>query len=131
MAYYINNRSNGINLKKLASTDYAVGDFLEFNGLGQVVPATGGTPLVGVCLEEINASSPDYAVTRDMTVLEPLPNDELVIPVSIGTATLAMVGSTFDVDPLVPGSIDVSGAGTDVLVTKFINATTVIGKIVQ
>lgn len=131
MAKYINNRNNGQQVNKLASTVYDVGDFLIFNGLGQVVRATGGVAVVGVGNEAISSIDSDFTVTRPMNLSESVPNDELEIPVSIGTLTAAMVGSKFDVDPAAPGSIDVSGAGTDILVTGFVNASTAIGKIVQ
>lgn len=127
---YINNRSNGILEKKLASTVYNVGDALIYNGLGQVVPATGGVPVVGVVMEQIAATDSDYAVTRDMSILESVPNDELVINVATGAALATMVGSTFDIDAADPSSIDVSVSGTDILITRFINASTVFGKIV-
>lgn len=129
MAQVKNNRNFGNEYNKLASTDYSTGDFVIFNGLGQVVPATGGVSVVGVINETITSTDSDYAVTRFTNVTEKNPATEFFIPVSVGVATAAMVGSSFDVDPLSPGSIDVSGAGTDILVTEFISATQVVGKI--
>lgn len=129
MAQQKNNRNNGNQYNKLASTAYAAGDFVIFNGLGQVVPATGGVSAVGVINETITSSDNDYAVTRPTNVTEKIANVEFIIPVSVGVATAAMVGSSFDIDPANPGSIDVSGAGTDVLVTEFLSATQVAGKL--
>lgn len=129
MAFQKNNRTNGNVYNKLASTVYNPGDFVIFNGLGQVIPATGGVTVLGIMNEAINASQSDFAVTRQTSIVEKMPNAEFFIPVSAGVATAAMVGSSFDVDPANPDSIDVSGAGTDILVTEFISATQVVGKI--
>lgn len=126
---YINNRSNGISLDKLASTVYDAGWFVIFNGLGQVIPATGGVPLVGLATENIATTDPDYAVTRPTTILESLHNDQVSVTVTTGSATAAMVGSPFDVDAGNPGGIDVSAPGTDLTIVAVIDATHVICKI--
>ncbi len=129
MATQKNNRNNGNTFPKKASTAFAVGDFVESDGAGHIQPSTGGNQVFGISNEQIQSTDADYASTRALNISEPTPNDEFVTPVITGTATAAMVGLPFDVDPSDPRGIDVTAPGTDVTVTEFIDAATVVVKI--
>lgn len=112
---------------KAASTEFNVGDFVKFNGSGYIVPAADGDAICGVCLEPITSSDDDYASTRTIA-RQKVQNQYLFqIPVSVGTATASMEGSKFDIDAANPGSLDVSGSGTQITITKVISATLVEG----
>lgn len=129
MAFYINNRNNGDISKKAASTAFEVGQFLQYDGSGYLVPATTGK-VVGICNEAVSSASPDYAVARDLSISIPTQNDEIIIPVITGTATQALVGTLVNVDSSDTTGVDVtSGSHSQILVTRFINASTILGKI--
>lgn len=111
---------------KAASTVYHVGDWLQWDGSGHVVPLTTIDPVAGLCQEPIAATDTDYTSTRpihfDMGIQ---PTDRFLMAVGTGTAAASMVGSTFDVDGSNSGSLDVSGAGTQFRVTAFLSTTLV------
>lgn len=118
------------NEKKAASTQFNVGDFISYNGSGQVVPATAGDAIVGEILEKISSTDDDYASTRQISFQKVTNQYKFEIPVTIGTATAAMVGSTFDIDTAKPGSLDVSAPGTQITISKFISDILVEGYVV-
>lgn len=199
-ASFQNNRNNGYATPKQASTLFEVGQFLVYNGLGQVIPydgndiityntlvggpftvgetitggtstatavvvsdsgtsliintvsgtfisgetITGGTSLataviikftvrnkiLGLSNEQVTAATTGFATTKDISVSTPVAVlDFLDIPVTVGTATAAMVGQYFDVDTAEPGALDVSAAGSQILVTRVIDADNVVGVI--
>ena len=114
---------------KTASVAIQPYSFLKYDGSGGVEPATGGNSIsiCGIATEPVLATDSDYSGTRQvpyMTVLDRL----LLIPIGAGTATAAMVGNTYNLHDAV--SLDVSGAGYQVVVTKFISTTLVEGKVV-
>lgn len=130
MATQKNNRNNGNQYPKRASVVFQVGDFVVFDGAGRIRPVNaGGVKVQGISNEQVLTTDADYATNRPLNISEPTPNDEFVTPVITGTATAGMVGLPFDVDPTDPRGIDVSGAGTDVTITEFIDASTVVVKI--
>lgn len=86
--------------------------------------------IVGLSNEQITSASPNYAATSDIGISTPVNLlDVLAIPVSNGTATAALVGTYVDVDPANPGSVDVSAAGSQILVTRVVDADNIIGAI--
>lgn len=113
---------------KAASTLMANGEFLTYDGSGGVIPATPADPILGICQEDVTAADVDYASTR-MIAYQTAYNNYFRIKVTIGTATAAMVGSPFDLDTA--STLDVSGAGTQVEITKFISATEVEIKVID
>lgn len=131
MAKQLNNRNNGNTFPRLASTDFQVGDFVAVDGAGAVIPSAGGDDLVGICNEEITSATPLYASSTPLNISEALYNDEFEIPVITGSAAAALIGTKVDVDPTDPRGVDVSGAGTQILITEVIDAATVVGKIAQ
>lgn len=100
-------------LKRLASTVYAFGGFVQDNLLGQVIPLTPTAPVVGVGLQAVEVSDPNYAATNadypvdgiDVTI------DRFLIDI-VGTATAAMVGSKFNISLADSGVVDVSTYST-------------------
>lgn len=86
--------------------------------------------ILGISNQQITSASSSYTDTSDLNVSTPVTLlDYIDIPVSIGTATTGMVGSYFNIDPLTSGSIDVTAAGTQILVTRVIDADNVVGVI--
>ncbi len=132
---FANNRNNGTQYKKKASTAFAPGMLVEIDGTtGYIQPATNTTPVLGVCNEEVTTASSNYAVNSDLNVSEAVYNDELIFTVSTGSATQAMVGRYVPIDAastgvVVAGISATVGAATPILITRFINATTIMGKI--
>lgn len=109
-------------LKRLASTVYTFGNFVQDNLLGQVIPLTPTAPVVGVGLQAVAASDPNYATANadypvdgiDVTV------DRFLIDIT-GTATAVMVGSKFNISLADAGTVDVSVYSTltyDLLATS-------------
>jgi len=132
MAKAINNRNNGIQWRKAASTVFAVGDFIAADGLGTVIPTTGLDQILGISNEAILATDADFAVARPINMSEAVYNDLFEIPVSIGVATNALEGNYVDVDPANPGSVDVTtSVAKQILVVKVINSDLIHGKIAQ
>lgn len=132
---YVNNRQNGKPWHKKASTAFAVGQFVEIDGTtGFVIPATNTKPVLGVTNEEVTSASPNYALNSELSISEAVYNDELLIVVSTGPATAAMEGRYLAIDAastgvVIAGISPTVSAATPILVTKFINATTILGKI--
>lgn len=130
-----NNRNNGNSYPKKASTVFAVGMAVEIDGTtGFVQPATNTTPILGITNEAITSASPNYALNSLINVSEATYNDELTFTVSTGSATAAMVGRYVPLDAastgvVVAGISATVSAATPILITKFINATTIQGKI--
>lgn len=100
-------------LKRLASTVYAFGNFVQDNGLGQVIPLTPAAAVEGVGLQAVTTTDPNYAATNadypvdgiDVTI------DRFLIDIT-GTATSAMVGSKFNISAADAGTVDVSTYST-------------------
>lgn len=132
---FTNNRQNGKTYPKKASTAFAVGQAVEIDGTtGLIIPATNTKPVLGISNQAVTSADSDYASTTDISVSEAVYNDELIFTVSTGSATAAMVGRYLALDSTATGVV-VAGisttvsAATPILVTRFINATTIIGKI--
>jgi hypothetical protein len=108
---------------KAPSTAFNVGYFISYDGLGGVIPAQSAslyedeTPILGVILEDVQASDVDFASARQVHY-QKAENNEFLVEVSAGTAVASMIGSTFDVDGVDPSKIDVSGAGTQLKITQ-------------
>lgn len=106
-----------------ASTVIFANTWLQSNGTGEFEPLTPGAPVVGLALEGIDATDPNFAVEGlihvDM-VTETV--DRFLIDVTTGTADAEMEGLAFDIDAADAGGLDVSGAGTQFEVTRFITA---------
>lgn len=132
---FLNNRQNGITFPKTASVAFTPGMLVERNGTtGFIQPATNTTPVLGVTNEYIDSTSANFATNDPISVSEAVYNDELLFTVSTGPATAAMVGRYLAIDAASTG-VTITGisatvsAATPILVTKFINASTVMGKI--
>lgn len=134
-AQFINNRNNGTRYPKKASQAFQVGQFVQIDGTtGYIEPADNTTPILGVSNEEITSASANYATNDDLNVSEATYNDELIIDVTTGPATAAMVGRYLALNAtgtgvVVAGISPTVSAATPILVTRFINASTIIGKI--
>lgn len=125
MAVYRNNLIEQAKfLKRLASTVYVFGSWLMDDGAGHVIPLTPTNKVEGVCLQEVAASDPNFAVANaDMPVDGvAVTIDRFLVDIT-GTATAAMVGSSFDVDAANASKIDVGAGGTQFHFERFINAS--------
>lgn len=132
---FTNNRQNGKTWHKKASTAFSVGMAVQIDGTtGYVEPADNSTPVLGICNEDITSASPNYALNDELGISEAVYNDELEFTVSTGPATAAMEGRYVALDAASTG-VTIAGisatvsVATPILITKFINATTVLGKI--
>jgi len=111
---------------KAASTVFKVGDWVQWNGTGEVTPLTTVDPVAGLCLEAVAATDDDYATTRQIHIDQGIqPTDRFIMSVGTGTATEANIGNTYDVDGSDAGALDVSGAGTQFRVTQVFSASSV------
>ena len=111
---------------KAASTVFNVGDWLQWNGTGEVAPLTTVDPVAGLCLQPIAATDDDFASTRQIYFDQGIqPTDRFLMDVGTGSATEANIGNTYDVDAADAGSLDVSAPGTQFRVTQVLSATLV------
>lgn len=83
---------------KAPSTVMQNGGFLMFDGLGGVIPATAGLPIMGLGQEDVLASDVDYTSARQVAYQEVGPNIFFTIDVTAGTALSNMVGQVFNLD---------------------------------
>ncbi len=85
--------------------------------------------IMGTCNDKFQSTDSDYATAGKLINLSTPVKvmDYLEIPVSSGTATALLEGTYVDVDPANPGKVIVSTAGTQIFVTKFINAALIQG----
>lgn len=97
---------------------------------GTSVVLTTNDKILGLSNEGIDSTSSNFATDEDINVSTPNNvMDYLIIPVSSGSATSALVGTYVNVDPANPGAVDVSTPGTQILVTRVVDAGTIHGAI--
>lgn len=132
---FANNRNNGTTWPKKASVAFTPGMLIEIDGTtGFVEPATNSKPVLGVVLEYVDSASADYALNSLIEVSEATYNDQLYFTVSTGPATALMVGRYLAIDSastgvVIAGISATVSVATPILVTKFISATLIMGKI--
>lgn len=86
--------------------------------------------IFGLSNQQVQSSDSNFATSQPINLNTPVKIlDYLTIPVSSGTATLSLEGTYVDVDPANPGQVIVSTPGTQIFVTKFINASLIEGVI--
>lgn len=91
----------------------------------------GSGKIVGVSNEKVTSADADYAVARGLNVSAGDAEITYIFNVATGTATQTIVGEYVDIDATDKTSLDITASTNDqVFVTKFINATTVEGKLV-
>lgn len=113
-------------MKAPASTAFLTGSWVKADGTGGVVPLTPTAKVLGLCGETVSSTDSNYATAKYISVDTVSKDvDRFLMPVTTGTATAAMEQSTFDVDAGNSYGLDVSGAGTQFRITKFISATQV------
>lgn len=84
---------------KVASTAFAVGDLVTFNGSGFITPAVAGTTtgFIGVCKKAVAATDSDYAANTPIEVDTNLsPDSEWEVDAN-GAITQALVGTYKDI----------------------------------
>ncbi len=132
MALFENNRNNGNQWPREGSVAFNIGDFVQANGLGQVQPVGNTGTIIGISNQMVTSADDDYAVTgAPLNVSEPVYNQELIIGVTGVAATAVMVGTYVDVNLTDPRLVTAGVAGTQILITDFINASTIRGKIIK
>lgn len=118
---------------KAASTEFNVGYFISYDGLGGVIPAQSAslygqaTKILGVILTPIASSDDDYA-DETMVPFQVALGNTFVCSVSGGSATASDIGSTFDVDGTNPANIDISAPGTQLQIVRVLSADSVLVK---
>ncbi len=125
MAYLIQKWEDIDMTPKAASTVFSAGEFLEYNGTGEVIPLNPTSPVVGLILEDITAADSDYTSIRKVPY-QVARGNKFVIAVTTGTATANDIGSVFDIDASNSAGLDVSGAGTQFVIREFISGTLVV-----
>jgi len=85
--------------------------------------------IFGISNTVVQSTDADFATSGvDINMSTPVNVlDYLIIPVSAGTAIASMVGTYVNVDPANPGSVDVSAVGTQIYISKVIDADTIQG----
>jgi hypothetical protein len=130
MATQKNYRNNGAEFIKKASTAFEIGDLCTIDSDGFLIPGGSGK-IVGVSNEKVTSADADYAVARGLNVSAGDSEITYTFNVATGTATQTIVGEYVDIDATDKTSLDITASTNDqVFVTKFINATTVEGKLV-
>jgi len=83
---------------KAASTVFAVGDLVAFNGTGQVIPGVAGTTtgFVGICKKAVASTDSDYAATTLIAIDVNLNNDSEFEVDANGAITSALIGTYKD-----------------------------------
>lgn len=109
-----------------ASTALLNGAWMKYNGTGSAIPATSSGAVIGTSLQTIASTDPDYASAKQVYYQKAgAPGkDEFIIGIGAGTAIASMVGSPFNLFDSV--SLDVSGAGTQFVVTRVLSTTLVL-----
>lgn len=113
--------------KKKASTTFAEGDMVVVDSNGFVDKAVAGsTAILGIIMQTVLATDPDYAVASMVAVDIPKRGDQFIADVSTGTPAQTMVGETHDLDD--ENSVDVVATTTNVVKVEKIlaDATKVI-----
>ena len=81
---------------KVASTAFAVGDAVAFDGAGAIAPATSAsTGIVGIIKKEVLATDADYA-SNTLVPVEILSVEDEVEIDTTGTPSASMIGVTKD-----------------------------------
>ena len=84
--------------RKKASQTYTIGGLLGFEvGVGTIRPMQAGDPLVGICEQSITSADSNYADTTPVQVTVLFRGDEVVCPISSGSAALTQLGDELDV----------------------------------
>lgn len=114
------------NVQLPASTVLQNGAWMSYNGTGSAIPATASGSVIGTSLQTIATTDPDYASAKQVFYQKAgAPGkDEFTINIGAGVAAASMVGSPFNLHDSV--SLDVSGAGTQFVITRFISTTLVV-----
>lgn len=84
---------------KVASTVFAVGDLVTFNGSGFITPAVAGTTtgFIGICKKAVAATDTDYAANTPIEVdVNFSPDSEFEVDAN-GAITQALVGTYKDI----------------------------------
>ena len=85
---------------KVASTVFAVGDLVAFNGSGQITPAVAGTTtgFVGICKKAVVSTDSDYAANTLIPVdLIGVGEDNEFIVDANGAITASLIGTYKDI----------------------------------
>ena len=127
-------RNNGIESNEpktfQASTVGKIGDWLQSNGAGEFEPLEPGNTVEGLLQEAISTTDPNYASEKQVIVDGVTADtDRFLMKVGTGTATAEMEGLSYDVDAADASVLDVSGAGTQFQITRFISDDTVEVKV--
>lgn len=107
---------------KAASTAFAVGELVAFDGSGAVVPAATGDAIVGVCKREVTSAAADYTALTPIAIdVNTTPDGEFEIDAN-GTVTAAMIGTYKDLAD--SETLDVGAATNNDLLVVGIGSTT-------
>lgn len=92
-----------------ASQTIVANTWLMSDGAGGFIPLTPASPIVGLAVEGIDLTDPNFAVEGLIHVdLVTETIDRFLMDVTTGVATATMEGLAFDVDAADPGGLDVA-----------------------
>ena len=85
--------------QKVASTAFAVGDLVTFNGSGFITPAVAGTTggFIGICKKLVQSTDSDYAANTPIEVDTNLSADSIWEVDANGAITQSLVGTYKDI----------------------------------
>lgn len=117
---------------KQASTVFKLGDWVSKSATaGQVKPALPAEGIIGLCLDKVQATDPNYASNQLIPIDGVSEDVDRFLMDVTGTATAAMINSLFDVDPTDASKLDVTAYSTitygKVNATAFVVGDTVTG----
>lgn len=124
MAFLIQKWESIDYVPKAASTVFNAGEFIGYNGTGEVVPLNPTVPVLGVILEDVTAGDVDYTSLRKVPY-QVARGFKFIIEVTTGAATANDIGLPFDIDAGNSAGLDVSAPGTQFVIREFISATLV------
>lgn len=114
-------------------TGFVVGETITGSSSAATAVVSVSTELnkiIGISNQQITTASADYADTDFINLSTPANvMDYVDVPVSIGSATQSLVGTYVDVDPATSGTADVSTPGSQLFVTRVVDANNIVAAI--
>lgn len=89
-----------------------------------VKPITATTKILGVILQDVAASDPDYTA-KTMVCYQVAPLNLFQMAVTVGAAAANMIGLTFNIDSANAAGLNVTAVGTQFIVRKVLSTTLV------
>jgi hypothetical protein len=115
---------------RVPSVEFKSGDLVAIAAAGNVAPATPGAVIYGVCLQDVNSTDANFALSTEIYVDTAEFENTFEFEVGTGVAVKATHENTLvDVDAADASKVNVSAVGTQIFITKVLSKTKVEGKI--